>query len=147
MESDHPSVKRFPLERSGRQLSYFDANSEKFVLVDTCYSTHHLQFADDAGDTLWSSLYAPYETLSVEMQQLLSGLSAVHDMGSFRNGFATQDEPEQALNDAMARLGQAIHPIVKVHPVSKRSYLFVNQSFDSPIKAVRVSILAEESDG
>lgn len=55
MDSDHPSVKRFPLERSGRQLSYFDADSEEFVLVDTCYSTHHLQFADDAGDTLWSS--------------------------------------------------------------------------------------------
>ena len=53
--SDHPSAKRFPLKRSGRQLSYFDANTEKFVLVDTCYSTHHLQFAKDENDTLWSS--------------------------------------------------------------------------------------------
>jgi hypothetical protein len=54
-DSDHPSVKRFPIERSGRQLSYFDAQTEEFVLVDTCYSTHHLQFANDANDTLWSS--------------------------------------------------------------------------------------------
>jgi hypothetical protein len=53
MDSDHPSVKRFPVERSGRQLSYFDANTEEFVLVDTCYGTHHLQF--DANDVLWSS--------------------------------------------------------------------------------------------
>jgi len=52
-DSDHPSVKRFPIERSGRQLSYFDATSEKFALVDTCYGTHHLQFAAD--DVLWSS--------------------------------------------------------------------------------------------
>ena len=55
MNSDHPSVKRFPIERSGRQLSYFDVESEEFVLVDTCYGTHHLQFAKDENDTLWSS--------------------------------------------------------------------------------------------
>jgi hypothetical protein len=53
MDSDHPSVQRFAIERSGRQLSYFDANTEKFVLIDTCYGTHHLQFAPD--DVLWSS--------------------------------------------------------------------------------------------
>ncbi len=55
MNSNHPSVKRFPIERSGRQLSYFDATSEEFVLVDTCYGTHHLQFAHDRNNTLWSS--------------------------------------------------------------------------------------------
>ncbi len=54
-ESDHPSVKRFPIERSGRQLSYFDVKTETFVLIDTCYGTHHLQFGEDENDTLWLS--------------------------------------------------------------------------------------------
>ena len=54
-DSEHPSVQKFPLSRSGRQMSYYDATSQKFVLIDTCYSTHHLQFADDENDTLWSS--------------------------------------------------------------------------------------------
>ncbi len=54
-ESDHPSVQRFPIGRSGRQMSYYDANSQKFVLIDTCYATHHLQFVDDEDDTLWIS--------------------------------------------------------------------------------------------
>ena len=54
-ESDHPSVQQFPLKNSGRQLSYFDVDAEKFVLIDTCYSTHHLQFAHDDSNTLWSS--------------------------------------------------------------------------------------------
>ena len=40
---------------SGRQASYYDPESEEFVLVDTCYGTHHLQFAEDANDTLWFS--------------------------------------------------------------------------------------------
>ena len=54
-ESDHPSAKYFPIDRSQRQLSYYDTKAEKFVLIDTCYMTHHLQFADDENDTLWLS--------------------------------------------------------------------------------------------
>jgi hypothetical protein len=54
-ESGHPSAKLFPLERSGRQMSVYDPKTEKYTFVDTCYSTHHLQFAEDANDTLWTS--------------------------------------------------------------------------------------------
>jgi hypothetical protein len=54
-DSDHPSAKLFPLPRSGRQLSVYDPKTEKYTFIDTCYSTHHLQFAEDANDTLWTS--------------------------------------------------------------------------------------------
>ena len=54
-ESGHPSAKLFPIERSGRQMSVYDPKTEKYTFVDTCYSTHHLQFAEDANDTLWTS--------------------------------------------------------------------------------------------
>ncbi len=54
-DSGHPSAKLFPLERSGRQLSVYDPKTEKYTFIDTCYSTHHLQFAEDANDTLWTS--------------------------------------------------------------------------------------------
>ena len=53
--SDHPSAKAFPLPRSGRQLSLYDPKTQKYTFIDTCYSTHHLQFAEDANDTLWTS--------------------------------------------------------------------------------------------
>ena len=33
---------------------------------------------DFGGDTLFASMYLAYETLSVGMQQMLSGLKAVH---------------------------------------------------------------------
>jgi streptogramin lyase len=39
---------------SGRQLGYFDSKTGKFVLIDTIYGTHHLQF--DAQGRLWTSL-------------------------------------------------------------------------------------------
>jgi hypothetical protein len=54
--SDHPSAKAFPVERSGRQLSVYEPDTKKYTFVDTCYGTHHLQFAyDDPNDTLWTS--------------------------------------------------------------------------------------------
>ena len=53
--SSHPSAKLFPLNNSGRQLSVYDPKSGKYTFIDTCYSTHHLQFAEDANNTLWTS--------------------------------------------------------------------------------------------
>jgi len=43
----------FPLANSGRQASYYDPKTKQFVLIDTCYSTHHLQFDNDANETLY----------------------------------------------------------------------------------------------
>ena len=53
--SAHPSARYFPLARSGRQISYYDPRSASFTLIDSCYGTHHLQFAEDDRDTLWFS--------------------------------------------------------------------------------------------
>ncbi len=53
--SDNPSAKLFPLATSGRQFSVYDPKTQKFTLVDTCFSTMHLQFGFDPDDTLWSS--------------------------------------------------------------------------------------------
>ena len=33
----------------------YDPKKQQFELIDTCFMTHHLQFANDANDTLWFS--------------------------------------------------------------------------------------------
>jgi hypothetical protein len=53
--STHPSAKLFPIEQSYRQLAYFDPKTKKIVHISTCFSTHHLMFAEDANHTLWTS--------------------------------------------------------------------------------------------
>jgi hypothetical protein len=53
--SDHPSAKAFPMERTVRHLAVYDPQTEQYTFVDTCFSTHHLQFGYDADDTLWTS--------------------------------------------------------------------------------------------
>ena len=81
------------------------------------------------GDTLWASQVAAYDALPPDMKSQISGLSAVHDMGSFRNGFLAGDGGVEALDEAMARIGSALHPMVKHHPVTGRPYLYVNRTF------------------
>jgi hypothetical protein len=57
--SGHPSAKVFPLETSTRHLAMFDPATEKVTLIRTCYPTHHLVFAEDANNTLWTSAGGP----------------------------------------------------------------------------------------
>jgi hypothetical protein len=53
--SNHPSAKLFPLARSGRHLAMYDPKTNKLTHIGTCFSTHHLMFAEDANNTLWTS--------------------------------------------------------------------------------------------
>ncbi len=53
--SDHPSAKLTPKDRAVRHIAVLDPKTMKYTFVETCYSTHHVQFGYDANDTLWSS--------------------------------------------------------------------------------------------
>jgi len=53
--SDHPSAKLMPLQRSSRHLAVYDPKTQKLTHISTCFGTHHLMFAEDANNTLWTS--------------------------------------------------------------------------------------------
>jgi hypothetical protein len=53
--STHPSAVLAPLDTSARHLAVYDPATKKVTLVGTCFSTHHLVFAEDANNTLWTS--------------------------------------------------------------------------------------------
>ena len=53
--SSLPSAELTPVNRSGRQLALYDPATKKISLIDTCFGTHHLIFASDANNTLWTS--------------------------------------------------------------------------------------------
>jgi len=57
--SDHPSAKLTPIESSNRHVSMYDPKTGKITLISTCFPTHHLVFAEDANNTLWTSAGGP----------------------------------------------------------------------------------------
>lgn len=54
--SQHPSAK-FPMNTSRRQLQMYDPATKKIVTLDTCYTTHHLNF--DRDGKIWFSSGSP----------------------------------------------------------------------------------------
>jgi len=84
------------------------------------------------GDTLWASLSAAYDRLPEKMKSYLCDLTAIHDMGDFRNNFSVGldfDTGTRKLNDAVGRFGHNIQPILKKHPVNGRVFLNFNEAF------------------
>jgi hypothetical protein len=57
--SNHPSAQVLPLQEANRHLSMYDPGTGKFTLISTCFPTHHLNFAADANQTLWTSAGGP----------------------------------------------------------------------------------------
>jgi len=53
--SEHPSAELYPKDSASRHLALFDPDTREYRFVDTCFSTHHLQFAYDERNTLWTS--------------------------------------------------------------------------------------------
>ncbi|MBT6571254.1 MAG: taurine dioxygenase, partial [Gammaproteobacteria bacterium] len=73
---------------------------------------HMVECPDTGGDTLWTSLYAAYDELSDPMKSMCDGLTALHDA-------LPHNRPED----------MTIHPVVRVHPLTGKKALYVNEHF------------------
>ena len=49
------SAQLTPARTSGRQLEMYDPATKQLTMIDTCFGTHHLLFAEDADNTLWTT--------------------------------------------------------------------------------------------
>ncbi len=76
------------------------------------------------GDTLWTNMYSAYDALSPRMKVYLEGLTAEHN-GEIIYRPITK-EPNRVFPISN-------HPVVRVHPVTKRKCLFVNRQYVTKI--------------
>lgn len=81
------------------------------------------------GDTAYASMYRAFETLSDTMQEILVSLDAVHagDL-PFRGVYGSTSSKEYPRNE---------HPVVRTHPLTGRSALYVNSGFTERISGLR----------
>jgi taurine dioxygenase len=89
---------------------------------------------DIGGDTLFSSMYAAYNSLSPAMQQYLSGLEAEHDANPVYH---------RIYGDYGTAYPCSTHPVVRTHPVTGKKGIFVNASYTTRI----LGVSRAESDG
>jgi len=94
---------------------------------------------DHGGDTLWSNLYLAADHLSAGLRATLAGLRAVHSPQKAYGAQATHNELVENMRilygeDAHLRRAQ---PILRRHPDSGRTALFVNWGYTESIEGWR----------
>lgn len=83
---------------------------------------HMLQCPQTGGDTMWASMHRAYDELSEPMKELCEGLTALHDA-------LPHNRPDK----------MAVHPVVRVHPVTGKKALYVNEHFTRRIVEMNAS--------
>jgi taurine dioxygenase len=91
---------------------------------------------DHGGDTLWANLYLAAEHLSPGLRATLAGLRAVHSPQRAYGAQATHNELVEHMD---IRYGEEAHvkraqPILRKHPDSGRTALFVNWGYTESIE-------------
>ena len=117
---DHPGV--LPLENRGKANAvtenwHADSTFLPAPPSITILSARHIPVG---GDTMWSSQYHAYETLSDGMKDLLDGVRA--EFAGTRLAKLFGDEGE---------VPTSLHPVVRTHPESGRRSLFVGHPGDT----------------
>jgi len=117
--SSHPSAKLFPLARSGRHLAVYDPKTQKLTHISTCFSTHHLMFAEDANRTLWTSGGGPVvgwlntklfdETGDEEKSQGWTALVLDANGNGKRDAYVEPDQPVDPAKDK--RIGGGLYAV------------------------------------
>ena len=91
-----------------------------------------IEVPEVGGDTLFSNQYLAYESLSPGMQEMLSGLTAVHSSlrvyGDRQASMDLKDE-NMIVTKKQAQSAEAEHPVVRTHPKTGRKSLFVNDHY------------------
>lgn len=96
---------------------------------------YSLEIPPAGGDTSFCNMYRAYETLPDEIKARVRGLKAIHDAtltsaGGLRHGF----EP---VTDVTKTPG-AQHPILRTHPVTGRTALFLGRRTNAYIPGLSV---------
>lgn len=86
------------------------------------------------GDTLFASMYAAYDTLSPPLQRMCEELTAQH---SFERGWGTTFRMHEGGEDRLHELKKIFplmtHPVLRTHPETGRTALYVNEYYTSRI--------------
>jgi taurine dioxygenase len=87
------------------------------------------------GNTLFASTCASYEDLPATMKQRLEGLRAVNSYNAMFERKANEFGVRPKLTDAMAQKfpDDAIHPVIRTHPITGRKCIYVCEGYTTHI--------------
>jgi taurine dioxygenase len=114
---------------ANRELVWHTDMSYNETPADGC-ALYALEVPENSGDTSFLNMYRAYETLDPALQKALVGKQAIHDLtytsaGTLRKGCIEVDDVRQAPG--------ARHPMLRTHPLTGRTALFLGRRVNSYI--------------
>ena len=89
------------------------------------------------GDTVLASMTAAYDGLPVALQNFYETLEAMNDFKVFRSLYSHNTEGRQRLVEMEEIYPKTAHPVVRVHPISKKKLIYVSPQTTTEIVGVR----------
>ncbi|ORX34071.1 putative TfdA family taurine dioxygenase [Kockovaella imperatae] len=158
-EDTSPKGDQISIITSKRQSEYSRGDRSKlasvgwhaditFEPVPSDYAILKIHTNPDAGggDTLWASGYEVYSRLSPPFAKYLEGLEALHEASFFKDAAKNYGiDLREGERGSPANKGgdlSAVHPVIRVNPVTGLKSVFVNKGFTRRI----LGITKDESD-
>ncbi|MDD3837392.1 MAG: TauD/TfdA family dioxygenase [Phenylobacterium sp.] len=130
---DHPEVMEIVKEPEDKVNFGGGWHSDMSFLAEPSIGSilYAVEIPEYGGDTLFASQAAAYEALSPGLKATLEGLNAVHSANReySSSGHSAQKRKSMQVVEAEGMAGEAVHPVVLVHPESGRKALYVNPAF------------------
>ena len=86
------------------------------------------------GDTEFASMTAAYDDLSLAVKKRLEGLTAVQSVMRRHEKTLELGRKKDNYSDEIRKNPEAVHPVVRVHPVTGRKCLYVNEGYTTHIR-------------
>jgi taurine dioxygenase len=135
---DHPEILVIKADENSKRVAgeawHSDVSCDEEPPMGSILYIHEVP-PDGGGDTMFANMYQAYESLLEPMRRMLDGLTAVHDSWKAHSG----RKPGEGSDMQFPRFE---HPVVRVHPVTRRKLLFVDRGFTTRI----VQLSQAESD-
>lgn len=85
------------------------------------------------GDTLFADMYAAYDGLPQRIKDRVDGRVARHDFPGFRGRMRKQGATPEQLAELDEQYPNPEHPVVRTHPETGRTGIYVNAAFTQEI--------------
>lgn len=100
-----------------------------------CSLLHAQHLPQCGGDTIWCSMSAVYESLSLDLRQKLKSLTATHSLVAFED--IDPDLVELDWHKDVVKTSEknppVTHPVVVTHPETGKETLYINEQFTRSI--------------
>jgi len=131
--ADHPEILVIKADEKSKRVAgeawHSDVSCDEEPPMGSILYIHEAP-PDGGGDTMFANMYEAYELLSEPLRKMLDGLTAIHDSWKAHSGRKPGEGSDM-------QFPSFEHPVVRVHPVTRRRLLFVDRGFTTRIVQLR----------